>query len=311
MIKFMRNEEGSVLVNIITALSITAILTVGIVVAIFYVNSLLDDNLEPVEAINNAHASKMDRSPAKEISDSDYKYLAQNGKAKLLGLSDKNLENIKDSKVVIPEEIIYEDEVYKVTEIGEGAFNDRLKEYGIKEVEIPKTVENIGLEAFKDNDLEKVLIPASVKTIGRGAFQNNKLKKVDLPKDLFALSDNAFKGNSLDTISIPEKVEEIGESSFADNKLKSVDLGKSVKIIKKDSFANNLLSEINIPESVKDVGQGSFRNNKIMKVSLSDGVKLDDQAIDGRFGDAYFFSLEEKGTYIREDEFLYSWKMLG
>lgn len=263
---FVNNEKGTLLIKIIIGLAITTLLIYGMVGSILYVNSLFKtDSVEEVQYEDLAVANR-DIEIIQEINHSEFKYIVQDGRAKLMGLSDEKLANVKDFKLVIPEEIQYGEEKYKVTEIVESAFKNTLREYDIRQVEIPETVENIGSEAFSGNKLEVLRVPSSVKTIGQAAFQ--------------------------------------------DNNLMSVYLGESVQIIKKSAFAKNQITEINIPDSVKEIQEGSFEGNKIMKVSITDDVKLDDTAINGRFGDAYFFDLEKKGTYIREDEFLYSWKRI-
>ncbi len=109
-----------------------------------------------------------------------------------------------------------------VTMIGESAFSDPLLGYGyfgLKSVTIPKSVKEIGANAFWNcADLKDVKIKKGVKKIGAAVFQYCQ---------------------SLKTITIPNSVKELGESAFDGClRLKSVTIPKSVKTIGKDAFAN-------------------------------------------------------------------------
>ncbi|MCR5570413.1 MAG: leucine-rich repeat domain-containing protein [Paludibacteraceae bacterium] len=78
-------------------------------------------------------------------------------------------------EVVIPEEVEIEGKKYKVTEIGESAFNSNC----IERVKIPHTITLIGNEAFRHcENLTSVDIPKNVAHIGSYAFfLCSKLKK--------------------------------------------------------------------------------------------------------------------------------------
>ena len=72
--------------------------------------------------------------------------------------------------VNIPETVIYNDETYSVTSIGDGAFENCS---GLTSVTIPNSVTSIGNWAFSGcSRLTSVTIPNSVKSIGNGVFYN-------------------------------------------------------------------------------------------------------------------------------------------
>ena len=93
--------------------------------------------------------------------------------------------------VIIPESVVYENNVYSVTSIGESAF-------------------------YNCNDLTSVTIPNSVWSIGNYAFQYcSKLTSVTIPNSVIRINNQAFNGcNSLATIDIPESVTTIGNQAF-------------------------------------------------------------------------------------------------
>ena len=73
-------------------------------------------------------------------------------------------------EIVIPEQLVYNQQLYDVERISAHAFyNCR----NLKSVSIPKTVYQIGDYAFYDcNTLKKIVIPEGVEVIGEGAFES-------------------------------------------------------------------------------------------------------------------------------------------
>ena len=76
--------------------------------------------------------------------------------------------NWYSGSVVIPDEVIYENNTLKVTSIGDNAFNN----FSIlTSVTIGNNVTSIGYHAFQySRNLTSVTIPQSVTAIGNGAF---------------------------------------------------------------------------------------------------------------------------------------------
>ena len=73
------------------------------------------------------------------------------------------------TEVYIPETVNHGPDIYTVTAIGEGAFQNK----ELTDVEIPASVTSIGERAFSDNQLTEVAIPDNVESIGFHAFYNN------------------------------------------------------------------------------------------------------------------------------------------
>ena len=91
--------------------------------------------------------------------------------AKVIGWSEKgNLTRLSNKKLVIPN--VNPETEASITEIGDSAFKSIPAE-GMKEAELPETIEVIGAKAFAGNNLNKVTIPAEVKTIAQDAFADN------------------------------------------------------------------------------------------------------------------------------------------
>ncbi len=84
-------------------------------------------------------------------------------------------------------------------------------------VEIPSTVESIGVQSFKGNgSLTTLVIPNSVKTIEEGAFANcHNLTDVSGGDNLKTIAELAFRGcHHLKNITLPNSVETIGDDAF-------------------------------------------------------------------------------------------------
>ncbi len=84
-------------------------------------------------------------------------------------------------------------------------------------VEIPSTVESIGVQAFNGNEsLTTLVIPNSVKTIEEGAFANcHNLTDVSGGDNLKTIAELAFRGcHHLKNITLPNSVETIGDDAF-------------------------------------------------------------------------------------------------
>lgn len=99
--------------------------------------------------------------------------------------------------ITIPEQVTYEDIVYDVTSIGNGAFSGR-------------------------KNITSVHIPNSVTSIGGYAFDRcENLISVDIPESVTEIGPNSFDGTGITEITIPKNVKSIGEFAFGPN-IKSV-----------------------------------------------------------------------------------------
>ena len=123
-------------------------------------------------------------------------------------------ENKYTGDVVIPESVIYNGEEYRVTSIGESAF-----EYcsGLTSVVIPNTVTTIGDYAFYYcGNLISAPIPNSITNIGYYAFLGcSNLTSVTIPNSVTTIERGAFARCGFTNIVIPSSVTSIEEGAFA------------------------------------------------------------------------------------------------
>ena len=95
----------------------------------------------------------------------------------------------RQTDITIPDEVTIDGKDYKVTAIGDYAFESK----GLTSVELPRWLEEIGEYAFSNNyNLKSINFPSTLKTIGNYAFQSCGLTSVKLPSSLETIGDNAF-----------------------------------------------------------------------------------------------------------------------
>ena len=153
-------------------------------------------------------------------------------------------------KVVIPATFEYDGKNYKITSIGDGAFEANKK---ITSVEIPDTVKTIGMSAF---------------------YNCTKLKTVTLPEKLDSIGNAAFADcSSLKKIHINAKT--VGEYTFGDcSKLEKVTFGDNVKTIGTKALYNTGIKEITISGATSvAIGGGCFHRTAIKSINFDKNIK--------------------------------------
>ena len=187
--------------------------------------------------------------------------------------------------VVIPEQVQYNEELYRVTSIGEYAFEDCSS---LVSVTIPEGVTSIGEYAFEDcSSLASVTIPESVTSIGDRAFWNcSSLASVTIPESVTSIGDYAFSYcRSLASVTIPEGVTSIGGGAFRScSSLASVTIPEGVTSIGDYAFSGcSSLASVTIPESVTSIGGSAFSGcSSLASVTIPESVtSFGDSAFNG------------------------------
>lgn len=158
-------------------------------------------------------------------------------------------EDIVD--LIVPQEVTYEAETYKVTEIGRKAF-DSHKSLG--SVTLPESVTVIGDRAFICcTNLQSIYLPQSLEEIGESAF---------------------YDCGELISISIPDGIIEIKDATFyLCKKLKNVNLGNSIVKIGELAFCSSGIEEIALPETLLFIDTGAFDGSSLRKIYIPDSVR--------------------------------------
>lgn len=192
----------------------------------------------------------------------------------------KMIFNGYEGDVIIPEAVVFNERIYRVTSIGEEAFAGS---YSLKSVAIPDSVTSIGDGAFNDckSLTTKVVIGEKIIDGIKYILYCNRTAKViqksgGYKGDIIIPETVEFKGItyrvtsigemafencfSLTKIAIPNSVTSIGKRAF-DNcyKLNSIIISDNVKSIGNMTFSScYALTEIVIPNSVKSIGYEAF-----------------------------------------------------
>lgn len=84
-----------------------------------------------------------------------------------------------------------------------------------KEIVIPETINGIKVQridyyAFRGQGLTSVELPDTINEIGVSAFESNALKSIVLPESLMVIENGAFSNNQLVSIALPSEIKRVG-----------------------------------------------------------------------------------------------------
>lgn len=308
-IKHTRNEEGFSLLELVVAVGILLVLTVGGLLAY---NGITKN--ARVAAVQSAADEVYTGAVAYDSNGQDYKEAVKewmetrNGDSITVEVGEKNLDG---SFCVVAKMAEHSDITASRgsgCEGSTGAPGDG--EHGSGEETTPPVIEtpataalcfefNAGTGTITDykEELDEcgtdVVIPETIENqavvhIGDSAFYENKLTSVEFPSSLKTIARGAFARNQLTSVEFNEGLETIGEDSlvgwqgglptfagaFNGNKLTSVVIPDSVKTINRDAFSSNQLTSIDLGSGVETIGEAAFYNNhQFTSVFIPDSVK--------------------------------------
>ena len=225
------------------------------------------DNRPVVWGHGSSKPSAAPKGPLKLNTAKGLQFTITDGTATIIGYKGTN------TKVIIPAKIKSNGKTYKVTSIGNWAFNSCTN---LTSVTIPNSVTTIGESAFAwCKKLKSITIPNSVTSIGESAFDGcTSLTSISIPNGVTTIGENAFwECTNLTSITIPDSVTSIGEQAFCDcTNLTSIDVDKNNTHYK--SIDGNLYSKdgstliqyaigktdttFTIPDSVTSIGNSAF-----------------------------------------------------
>ena len=168
--------------------------------------------------------------------------------------------------LIIPSEITYQEENYKVTSIGRYAFSECKRLTG--SLVIPKGITSIGDYAFNQcsNLTGSLVIPEGVVTIGNHAFNdcNGFTGSLIISLGTTEIGPFAFNGcsNLTGSLVIPEGVAKIGEYAFngCTGFNESLVLNQGIVSIGNLAFnkCSGLKGSLTLPEGLLEIGNNSF-----------------------------------------------------
>ena len=171
-----------------------------------------------------------------------------------------------------------------ITAIGPEAFWEC---NAIETIEIPNTVQSIGMQAFVwCSSLKRVVIPEGVTSIGESTFWGcESLEELILPSTLKTIGpENFYRCDSLKQLVIPEGVTSIGELAFWDcGGLEEITIPSTVTVLKEDVFNGcENLHTVHLPDTLTTIESGAFSYCSSLKsITIPDSVTF--------LGDTAFF----------------------
>ncbi|MBQ1270362.1 MAG: leucine-rich repeat domain-containing protein [Clostridia bacterium] len=165
--------------------------------------------------------------------------------AVLYASSDEDIEKDDEGRLILPDFIRYEKNLYPVVEISDEALDDTT----FSGIRLPVMLKTIGKNAFAGSDITKIDFsdcPFLEKLDGSTFMYCDKLEHIELGDHIKTIGEKAFyacfalkefrSGSGLDTI---------GVDAFGESGLERVYLGENVKKIESGAFANLLGDSIN------------------------------------------------------------------
>ena len=192
-------------------------------------------------------------------------------------------KGLTDHDVVLPWKVTIGGNEYKVTAVGESAFNGGLYGNSFHGLTAPATVKRVEDSAFINcGSLASISLP-SVVSVGDSAFGNCFLASVTLPSAT-SIGYNAFGGCiSLTAVNLPSATS-IGNYAFGRcTSLTSVNLPSATSIGNYAFSYCHSLTSINLPSAKSIGGSTFFECDFIKSVSLPSAMTINNGAFDSCF----------------------------
>ena len=177
--------------------------------------------------------------------------------------------------LTVPSTVTYNSVTYPVTSVGASSSNSNgifynssyasYKNY-VKKIIIPEGVKQIGCIMYSATGLETVELPESVEDIGVYAFYNcSNLSTVNFPSNIKTIGNYAFYNSKIgNDLILPSGLQSIGVYSFAYVKITSAVLPDSLTTIGDNAFYNcYYLTTVNFPSSLTTIGNSAFRYSQL------------------------------------------------
>ncbi len=159
---------------------------------------------------------------------------------------------------------------------------------GLRSIDIPETITEIGDWAFASSGLDAISLPANLQTIGTGAFQLCDLQEIVIPNSVNRIGIAAFSTcTSLSEISIPSncQLDENGYALFQGcYNLKTVELPKTITAVATSMFSNcDSLEKIVLPDNVQTIESNAFEScDKLIEIRIPEKTNsIDTYAFEG------------------------------
>lgn len=179
-----------------------------------------------------------------------------------------------NSRIVLPEEVTYEDKTYRLVEIEPEAFQ---RNTWLWDLVYPSTLRKVGKRSFYGSNLRsfKPNGESNLKIIDDSAFATNTIWDIDLGNKIEKIGNSAFQGFNFISVKIPDSVTSLGQYAFASNKLKSITIGNGLTYICGEAFSKNpVLQTVVIGKNVKTIDHNAFKGCNLQNLTIPDNVQV-------------------------------------
>lgn len=140
-------------------------------------------------------------------------------------------------------------------------------------VELPKSIEKIGNNAFSSGFMGEIDLPA-LKVIGNYAFADSKVSSFKFYDTLETIGKGAFSGSSLSRVEMATPPDTIKEATFEQcDRLEYVSIGEGVKCIEKNAFLYTEPDTFQLPASLVDIGPNALPVNFVNGIEPEGGIR--------------------------------------
>ncbi|MBQ2362617.1 MAG: leucine-rich repeat protein [Bacteroidaceae bacterium] len=234
-----------------------------------------------------------------EINDKDFVQMKSNMKSLLyLDLTNAKITNIPNNALDSKQQLLSLALPNTVKTIGAYAFRGCS---GIKELELPTDLEEIGEEAFIGINIETLDFNYALKKIGNRAFANTPLKEISFQNKVEVIGNEAFRGCNLQQeltfsdalisigerafeghrgitghLTIPDGVTSVGQSAFAGTSISTVFISGKMTTLESSVFADcDLLDVVYIPDNITRIKSSAFQGCESLKnLRLSQNIEV-------------------------------------
>lgn len=178
-------------------------------------------------------------------------------------------ESCTQTDIVVPQDITYNNDLYRVVAVGAKAFYENKE---INSIVLPRYSKTVADSAFFGSKVSAIEISERMDSIGRDAFaycKNMKeftvapRNKKYVAEDGYLLSVDkdvllAYPSAKADIYTVPENITSIGSSAFKGSDIKQIDLG-NVSVIGESAFEDCFaLQPVRLPVSTQQIDARAF-----------------------------------------------------
>ena len=147
---------------------------------------------------------------------------------------------------------------------------------GLKNIEMPGTIKEIGNWAFYYTGFDNIIIPDNITRIGEQAFAHcSNLTNVTFSDTLLEILRGAFAYTGLESVVLPNSITSMGTSVFEGcSSLKTAVLNNTRQNVMEYTFSGcTALESIELPATVTTIQNYAFNNcTSLKEVKLNDGL---------------------------------------